>query len=908
MATYYVNTSSGSDAAAGGIGTPWLTLNYAFAQLTAGDIVKIRGGANYAARVVITEPVELRTSTGFESGTALNPITVSNYDGEYIEFQNSTGTPIYFNGVSHWRIIGLNSGGTEGAASTSYDASDQYFIRFNCNQKASSGYAIRGLSADGIILRYLHVDNGRYFGMIVNKDGDNWEVTRCRIGNNFIGPGSDAHGILFESIATQNENGTISYCVFYDCGADGFVLDLPATTGTKWNGLIIQDSIFRAWATPGKSENGIDLKAQINATIRRCTFYDFTYNDGTVSASGGGGSAAIVCHRESTTGLVIEDCVGYNLSGSLCTINAPYALIKNCEVYDFNFESISGWTPTAFVFTGGGSGNYYLYNNTVYGRHGTTGRLIRVGNRQTATLINNAFHSTGTIQVDAGGNLFASYNCWYNAAQTSVGTGDVTSDPLFVDAAGFNFALQATSPCIDAGTDVGISYTGAAPDMGANERSAGGGGGAATGSVVVARTRVAMNTGTGTQDITTSDLGGLTPSAVLFFITNATADATAVDGARFSVGAATSTTLEWCVGFQAQDAQATTNTDRRSDNTRCLFLLQDGTTFREVAAEFDSFITNGVRINITVASSAYFLEAVFFAGADVTNAYAGYVSLGNTLDLVTDITAPGFQPNLVIAACAHSLNNTATTNANNSIGVVRENSGTVTQRSLCWRDGDADANVTTVSNVSDLYGIHALTSGGAVQWGGEFGAFDASGFSVTTRVAGSSTTSLAYLALKINNASTYVDTFTAPASTGTESTTAPAFEPQFALVGLTMATTVNTVETDGDSENFGVGVWSATGQSFQMVSDDDNAVDSNTYSLNTTTRPILLKNGAQSTNIEATFTGFTATGWDLNYTTTAGTARKGFVLAIQTTEGGGAIVQERGSFRRVFSRVFGRVN
>ena len=58
------------------------------------------------------------------------------------------------------------------------------------------------------------------------------------------------------------------------------------------------------------------------------------------------------------------------------------------------------------------------------------------------------------------------------------GDGNITEDPLFVDAESFDFRLQVNSPCIDAGTsdldgdgfeDLGLFYTGSAPDLGAYE-------------------------------------------------------------------------------------------------------------------------------------------------------------------------------------------------------------------------------------------------------------------------------------------------------------------------------------------------------------------------------------------------------------------------------------------------------
>jgi hypothetical protein len=51
-------------------------------------------------------------------------------------------------------------------------------------------------------------------------------------------------------------------------------------------------------------------------------------------------------------------------------------------------------------------------------------------------------------------------------------TSNISVDPQFVDPTAPNVHLQSSSPCIDAGVDVGIPYQGPAPDMGAFESGA----------------------------------------------------------------------------------------------------------------------------------------------------------------------------------------------------------------------------------------------------------------------------------------------------------------------------------------------------------------------------------------------------------------------------------------------------
>ena len=49
------------------------------------------------------------------------------------------------------------------------------------------------------------------------------------------------------------------------------------------------------------------------------------------------------------------------------------------------------------------------------------------------------------------------------------GEGNIDADPLFVDLENGDYTLTEDSPCIDAGTDVGLPFRGEAPDMGAIE-------------------------------------------------------------------------------------------------------------------------------------------------------------------------------------------------------------------------------------------------------------------------------------------------------------------------------------------------------------------------------------------------------------------------------------------------------
>ena len=66
------------------------------------------------------------------------------------------------------------------------------------------------------------------------------------------------------------------------------------------------------------------------------------------------------------------------------------------------------------------------------------------------------------------GEAIANY-CNLKMPDDATGDNNIETDPLFVDADNLDYYLQATSPCIDTGNDIGLPFAGAAPDMGCFE-------------------------------------------------------------------------------------------------------------------------------------------------------------------------------------------------------------------------------------------------------------------------------------------------------------------------------------------------------------------------------------------------------------------------------------------------------
>ncbi|MFC1618924.1 FG-GAP-like repeat-containing protein [Candidatus Neomarinimicrobiota bacterium] len=87
------------------------------------------------------------------------------------------------------------------------------------------------------------------------------------------------------------------------------------------------------------------------------------------------------------------------------------------------------------------------------------------GNQRTDLFVNQAI--TVNAEYSDVGMVDAYSGAIYNA-----GSGIFKADPLFVDADNADFTLEAGSPCIDTGIDIGLPFLGAAPDVGALEYTA----------------------------------------------------------------------------------------------------------------------------------------------------------------------------------------------------------------------------------------------------------------------------------------------------------------------------------------------------------------------------------------------------------------------------------------------------
>lgn len=219
--------------------------------------------------------------------------------------------------------------------------------------------------------------------------------------------------------------------------------------------VVLDGSAFvRRWYTNGNEDVVLD--------IRWVTFYNITTE--------GAGT-----YRNTIAGynLTVSNCIFRKIINSSASGNAGVAGIVGTEyagtasplaitIQNNLFYELEGGTPNLYIslHNNGGADTGYVrwYNNTVYADGSYTTPVMFVCNTVASVdfeVKNNIFYATSSTAMPVSGSALDdkfNYNLTYNCTNVPDGTGNITSDPLFVDAANDNFNLRPSSPCIDTGT------------------------------------------------------------------------------------------------------------------------------------------------------------------------------------------------------------------------------------------------------------------------------------------------------------------------------------------------------------------------------------------------------------------------------------------------------------------------
>jgi hypothetical protein len=478
-ATAYYVAPNGNDSAAGTQAAPWATIARAQTAAQPGDTVYLRGGTYAYTRANSTcasRTARVDAITLNKSGSAGNPIRYWAYPGERPVFDFSRMT-------DDCRIKGFDVTGNHlylkglevtGVPQNNTLNAESWGVWISGSDNVFEQLNVHHIMGTGLFI------NGGAGNLVLNSDShDNYDLRSAD------GPG---------------ENG------------DGF--------GSHYTSAGRPANVFRGCRAWWNADDGFDLISTYSpVVIEQSWAWRNGYVPGTTTASGNG------------NGYKVGGFGGdYDAGAVKHTVRFSVAFLNRAAGFYANHHPIAN----------------DFFNNTGYNNHpnfnmlgvDSSGAAVGRGN------LRNNLAYTGTATSNMTGTS-ASFNSW------DLGVTLADSQFQSVSTAGWDASRQAdgslpvlphlrptaNSTLIDRGTNVGLPYTGSAPDLGAFEQSAG-----TSAQRIEAETAPAVCQGTiDTNQAGFSDTGFCNGTAAVGayaqFTVNTSAARTATVGVRFANGA-----------------------------------------------------------------------------------------------------------------------------------------------------------------------------------------------------------------------------------------------------------------------------------------------------------------------------------------------------------------------------------
>lgn len=353
-----------------------------------------------------------------------------------------------------------------------------------------------------------------------------------------------------------------------------------------------------------------------------------------------------------------------------------------------------------------------------------------------------------------------------------------------------------------------------------------------------------LNTGTGTQAIT---MVGFQPKGLILMLTDNNSlnqDNTPSNPTLYSmlsIGMSDGTN-EFCVSSGSKDAAAGSDVGRRAMADKVICDI-DPPNQQNVNGEADmnSFDADGFTINISnnFAAPASIYVAYIALGGPALTTYVGTVALNATSGQSTAVTAPNFEPEVVLTAYPGYFVDASSDTSNDvesvSFGwaINPNNQSSDGQLSIAIASRDNRSPTETRTQFDDRYaGISAKTD--AIDASFEITSFASQGFSVTTRLANAPASySMGYMALNFaygNASSEEVKSIKDTASTSVQTIDKETlgWRPAVVLgIGGGVTTSTNTLTNGG---SLSIGMADGVDQTALLIFDQDNVTTSNAAS------------------------------------------------------------------------------
>ena len=306
------------------------------------------------------------------------------------------------------------------------------------------------ISGSHNIIRRCEFRHGQRDGIDASGSSRNNVIESCTIHDFVWKPGSDAHGIVINPGA---QDWAIRNNIIYNCGGDGIQLyaDDSTPVADYSKNISITGNIF--YTTLGSdSENALDFKGVDGCLVEANEMYGFA-NKAWVVQKG--------CRNITGRYNRIHDSQrGMEFRGEGGKTQANIRLFKNV------LYNIQAYYAVKFD----GVANVEMANNTIANIKATCLRIEGEG-VQGGYFRNNLIYQAEAPSLAATFDCQFDHNGWFRALPKNLsGAGDRSGDdPRFTNAAASDFTLQANSPAVDAGVNVGLAFKGVAPDLGAYE-------------------------------------------------------------------------------------------------------------------------------------------------------------------------------------------------------------------------------------------------------------------------------------------------------------------------------------------------------------------------------------------------------------------------------------------------------
>lgn len=415
---YFVATW-GDNADAGTFNEPWATLQYAMSNVSAGDTVYLRGGT-YA----VTSAQAITSNPGLV-GTEANPICFFNYPGEVPIIDGSTktsqshGITLYYSSWVEFR--GIQARNHAQFESSSFPSA---FNLYYCTDLTFDQCVVSDIGGRGFA--------GRWCSRLTFINCDAYDLRNSLSSS----PGGDADG-FFLSPSYHNFTGQH---YFYGC---------------------------RAWQC---SDDGWDIENLGLTVVQNCWGFNNGYEDIDDAGLGNGFKLSLSPGEDVSqlSRIFTNNIAAYNRRTGITTNDrtngARWIHVYNNMAYANGLYGEAGYGIQIYNTASSDVNEEYriFRNNIAYGN--TTGDIL-LGSGAAYTHSNNSWDSGATIT-----------SADFVALPASVGAGITLlmgarqADGSLPDLGNY-FKLAEGSDAIDAGIDVGLSFVGVAPDIGAYEYS-----------------------------------------------------------------------------------------------------------------------------------------------------------------------------------------------------------------------------------------------------------------------------------------------------------------------------------------------------------------------------------------------------------------------------------------------------